>query len=48
MQKIKIILDSSFTPHIKVYDNGTLEIVKLLERRQAVLLDNSLSKDSKT
>lgn len=48
MQKIKIILDSSFTPYIKVYDNGTLEIVKLLERRQAVLLDNSLSKDSKT
>lgn len=33
MQKIKFILESSFIPHTKVYDNGTLEIVKLLERR---------------
>lgn len=48
MQKIKNEIGLSFIPHTKVYDNGALEIVRLLERKQAVLLDNSLSKDSIT
>lgn len=42
----RMIWDSSFTPHTKITENGTPDIVRLLERRQAVLLDNGLGKDS--